>query len=542
VPIIPPTALTLASDSLSVSPWVYTGFIAIVLVLLALDLGVFHRKAHAPSMKESVAWTAFWVALALVFGVGVYFLYNGHVMGLGNAVPVVGSPGETTTLDGFEATKLYITAYLVEKSLSMDNVFVIAMIFTSLAIPTMYQHRVLFWGIVGALIMRGLMIGVGAAVVAKFSWIVYVFGALLIFSAIKMALAKEEQHDFHNSRVVRLISRIIPISRDLEGQRLISHIGGRWHGTPLFVALIIVEVTDLMFAVDSIPAVFAITGDPFIVFTSNIMAILGLRSLYFCLASAMTQFKYLKTALIAVLLFVGVKMCLVHTPFKIPAEISLAVVLGLLISGIAASLLTARGTTETAHPEGILPDRLANSEAQASRGWRWAWAVWKSNRTLRRVCVLTAGSAVILAGLLISPLPGPGLTILGPLGLGILASEFIWARRVADQATQREKGLRRVIDPLFAGISRFWIVPLVAWFWVSAWLLSEHAPVPDWLVWSLAFPVFTPLCYVLYRWSKVRAARRRNSRESAVTPGIHSPRTPPSGTLGTAPTQGREEP
>jgi tellurite resistance protein TerC len=496
-----------------VSPLVYGAFVGVVLVLLALDLGVFHRRAHAPSMRESVGWTAFWVALALAFAGAIFLLYDRHVMGLGLAVPVVGSPGETMVLDGAQATKLYVTAYLVEKSLSMDNVFVIAMIFTALGIPTMYQHRVLFWGIVGALIMRGLMIGVGAAVVASFSWIVYVFGGLLILSALKMALHKDKPYDVHDSRTVRLIGRIIPISRDLEGQRLVSHIGGRWHGTPLLVALIIVEATDLMFAVDSIPAVFAITGDPFLVFTSNIMAILGLRSLYFCLASAMGRFRYLKTALIAVLLFVGVKMCLVHTPYKIPAEISLAVVLGLLVSGMAASLLTARGTAETPAAEGVVPDRAATGV----RGWRWAWAVWKSSRTLRRVCVLAAGSAVIAAGVVISPLPGPGLTILGPLGLGILASEFIWARRVADHALRHEKGLRGVLDRVFVGVSRFWIVPVVAWFWVSAWLLSEHAPGPSWIVWTLAFPIFTPVCYVLYRWAGVRAERRRAGSEAVAS-------------------------
>jgi tellurite resistance protein TerC len=499
----------LASAGPAVSPWVYAVFVAMVLGLLALDLGVFHRRAHTPSLRESVGWTALWVALALLFGAAVYFLYEGHVMGLGDAVPVVGLPGETMALGGAEAAKLYITAYLVEKSLSMDNVFVIAMIFTGLGIPTMYQHRVLFWGILGALAMRGLMIGLGAAVVASVSWIVYVFGALLIFSALKMALHKDAEHDVYNSRTVRLMGRVLPISRDLEGQRLISHIGWRWHGTPLLVALLVVEATDLMFAVDSIPAVFAITADPFLVFTSNIMAILGLRSLYFCLADAMGRFRHLKTALIAVLLLVGIKMCLVHTAWKIPPEIALSVVLGMLVSGVAASLLTSRGAKETPVDEGIVPDRVPGSHT----GWRWALAVWRSSRTLRRVCVLAAGSAVIVAGVLVSPLPGPGLTILGPLGLGILASEFIWARRMADHAMRNENGLRGVVDRVFVGVSRFWIVPLVAWFWVSAWLLSEHAPGPSWIVWSLAFPIFTPVCYVVFRWAKVRVERRRAAEE-----------------------------
>lgn len=498
--------ISLAESGLGVSPWVYAIFVAFVLVLLALDLGVFHRKAHAPSMREALGWTAVWVVLALLFAGAVYWMYDTHTMGLGLSVPVVGSPGETIEVTGAEATKLYITAYLIEKSLSMDNVFVIAMIFTAFAIPTAYQHRVLFWGILGALIMRGIMIGIGAAVVASVSWIVYVFGGLLIVSAIKMALAKEGAHDPRDSRVVRLISKIIPISTELEGQKLVSHVGGRWHGTPLLVALIVVELTDLMFAVDSIPAVFAITGDPFIVFTSNIMAILGLRSLYFCLASAMSHFRFLKTALIAVLLFVGIKMCLVHTAWKVPAEISLAVVVGLLVSGIAASLLAgAAGSPETPIEEGIVPDHPDDTIKQ-QHGWRWALAVWRSSRTLRRVSVLTAGSIVIAVGVIISPLPGPGLTVLGPLGIGIIASEFLWARRLASKAAHHERGLRAVLERIFAGISRLWIVPTVALFWGLAWFLSTQAEEHSWLVWSLAFPIFTPACYVLYRWYGARQA------------------------------------
>ncbi len=510
--------LTSCAQASAVSPWVYAGFIALVLALLALDLGVFHRKAHAPTMRESVGWTAFWIFLALLFCGAVYLLYERHAMGLGLAVPVVGSPGETTVLDGFEAAKLYLTAYLVEKSLSMDNVFVIAMIFTAFGIPNQYQHRVLFWGILGALVMRGVMIGIGAAVVARFSWIVYVFGGVLIFSALKMALAKEGRHDLSNSRVVRLLGRVVPISRELEGQRLVSRIGGRWHGTPLLVALVVVEATDVMFAVDSIPAVFAITGDPFLVFTSNIMAILGLRSLYFCLASAMTHFRYLKAALIAVLLFVGIKMCLVHTPWKVPPEISLAVVVGILVSGIAASLLSGAagdrkpGTDDAGPAEAAAVAR----DVEGRHGWRWALAVWRSSRVLRRVCVLTVGSLVVLTGVLLSPLPGPQLSILGPLGLGIIAGEFLWARRLVAYAAEREKGARGVMDKVLVRVSRLWIVPVVAWFWGSAWLLSEHGPVNKWVVWSLAFPVFTPVCYLIFRWSKVRAAARAVRRAGPI--------------------------
>lgn len=500
---------SLATVASAASPWVYAGFIGIVLLLLAIDLGVFNRKAHAPSMREAVGWSAVWISLALLFSGIVYFLYENHTLGLGRAVPVVGSAGETTTLDGAGAVKVYLTAYLVEKSLSIDNVFVIAMIFSSLAIPVAFQHRVLYWGILGALVMRGLMIGVGSRVIAEFSWIVYVFGGLLVVSALRMAFSREDAHDPRRGRLVRLImGRIIPLSADLDGQRLISPIGGIWHATPLLVALVVIEATDLMFAVDSIPAVFAIIGDPFIVFTSNIMAILGLRSLYFCLASAMMQFRYLKSALVAVLLFVGIKMCLVHTAWKIPAEISLAVILGLLISGITASLLARVGASEAPVEGGLVPD-VRRRPASAVDAWRLAIALWRSSRTLRRVAVLTVGSLLVLTGLVISPLPGPGLTILGPLGIGILASEFLWARRIARHEVVRERSLRSRLDAVLIRFPRLLIIPAVALLWFAAVALSRYTNLPSWAMWSLTVPILTPMLYVLYRWHKVRAGRRR---------------------------------
>ncbi|MCL4221164.1 MAG: TerC family protein [Phycisphaerales bacterium] len=341
--------LTFALE-VGISPWMFVGFVGIVIVLLALDLGVFHRRAHAPRMRESLAWTAFWILLGLAFASVVYWLYQNHVGGLGQHVPIVGRPGQTETVLGGEATKVYITAYLLEKSLSVDNLFVIAMIFASLGIPPAYQHRVLFWGILGALITRGLMICVGSAVVASFAWVVYVFGGLLILSAIKMMVSEPGSGDPREHWAVRLAGRVLPISASIEGQRLLSHEGGRWHGTPLLVALVVIEATDVMFAVDSIPAVFALTGDPFIVFTSNIMAILGLRSLYFCLASAMAHFRFLKGAVITVLLFVGVKMCLVHTDWKVPTEVSMGVIVGLLALGVIASLALPKRNAEPVFP------------------------------------------------------------------------------------------------------------------------------------------------------------------------------------------------
>jgi tellurite resistance protein TerC len=318
----------------------YAGFIGIILTILLLDLGVFHRKAHEVTAREAIRWTIVWVSCALLFNVAVYFLYEHHVFGLGLEVPVLGSPGTTMTVRGFEAAKLYITGYLIEESLSMDNVFVIAVILGSLGIPAKYQHRVLFWGIMGAVVMRGLMIFVGVTLIEHFAWISYVFGAVLIITAVRMAfMGEDEQADPSKSTIFRLIKRFIPVTTKFDGQRFFTRMEGVLHATPLLVALVMVEFTDLIFAVDSIPAIFAITADPFIVFTSNIFAILGLRSLYFCLAAMIRHFRYVKPALVLVLLFIGIKMCLVHTPYKIDTDISVGVVLGMLATGVVASLL-----------------------------------------------------------------------------------------------------------------------------------------------------------------------------------------------------------
>lgn len=317
--------------------WLYAGFVALICLLLSLDLGVFHRQAHIVGMKEAVTWTIVWVVAALVFNVWVYFAYEGHWLGIGRDVTQL--DGSVRAVQGAEAAKLYLTGYLVEKSLAMDNVFVIAMIFSYFAVPAVYQHRVLFWGIVGALVMRGAMIAVGAALIQQFSWIVYVFGGFLILTAFKMALIKSEGIRPDKNPVVRLVRRLYPVSREYHGQKFFVRINGTRTATPLFLALVMVEFTDLIFAVDSIPAIFAITADPFLVFTSNIFAILGLRALYFCLANLMHRFQYLKPALIAILFFVGVKMMLVHSPYKIDNTLSLAVVVMILVTGVAASLI-----------------------------------------------------------------------------------------------------------------------------------------------------------------------------------------------------------
>jgi len=327
--------------------WAYAGFLALVLVFLALDLGVFHREAHAVGMREAVTWTVVWVSAALAFNLLIFFGYEAHWLGLGLDVPQLDGSVKPV-VDGLEAAKLFLTGYLVEKSLSMDNVFVIALIFGYFAVPARYQHRVLFWGILGALVLRGAMIAVGAQLIHRFAWVIYVFGGFLILTAVKLALTKTEGIDPEKNVLIRLVRRLVPVTSTYDGQRFFTRLDGRRAATPLFLALVMVEFTDLVFAVDSIPAIFAITADPFLVLTSNIFAILGLRALYFCLAGLIHRFHYLKPALVGVLGFVGVKMLLVKTPWKVDNAVSLAVVLTILTLGVVASVVSSRRSGERA--------------------------------------------------------------------------------------------------------------------------------------------------------------------------------------------------
>jgi tellurite resistance protein TerC len=295
--------------------WPWIGFNVFVLIMLALDLGVFNRKSHVISVKESISWTLVWIALALTFNLGI-----GHFMGNDKALE-------------------FLTGYVIEKSLSVDNIFVIALLFSYFSVPPRYQHKVLFWGILGALVMRATMIAVGAKLIAEFAWIIYVFGAFLILTGIKM-IAKQET-DIHPEKtlVVRLFRRFIPVTRDYhDGHFFVRHQGALM-ATPLFIALLVVEFTDLIFAVDSIPAIFAVTRDPFIVYTSNVFAILGLRSLYFALAGVLDKFHYLKFGLGLVLTFVGIKMLLGHSPWRIDTHISLGVIILILTGSVIASLV-----------------------------------------------------------------------------------------------------------------------------------------------------------------------------------------------------------
>jgi tellurite resistance protein TerC len=343
---------------------IWVGFVALILLLLALDLGVLHRKAHVVSMKEALLMSGVWIALGLAFSVFVYYGYEYHWLGLGSAVDSV----DNTINDGQSAMIKYLTGYIIEKSLSVDNIFVIAMLFGFFAVPAIYQHRVLFWGIVGALFMRAIMIVVGAALIAEFHWILYVFGGFLIITAFKMFFMTTENSDPNQNIVIRTTRKLFPITSHYHGEHFLVRAGslasqeseipgspvgpdeavskvkaGTLMLTPLALALVMVETTDLIFAVDSIPAIFAITADPFLVFTSNVFAMLGLRSLYFALAGMISKFKYLKPALAMVLLVVGVKMLtakwLKETLGDYFNFYLLGVVLLIIAAGIVASLL-----------------------------------------------------------------------------------------------------------------------------------------------------------------------------------------------------------
>jgi tellurite resistance protein TerC len=296
---------------------IWVGFNLFILLLLALDLGVFHRKAHAVSLKEAGLWSAVWVALAMTFNAGIWWLR------------------------GAEPAVQFLTGYLIEKSLSVDNVFVFALLFGYFAVPAAYQHRVLFWGILGALVLRGAFILAGTALLASFHWVIYVFGAFLILTGIRMALHRDEELHPERNPLLRLARRWIPVTDGYREGKLFVREGGKRLATPLFLVLLLIESTDLVFAVDSIPAIFAVTRDPFLVYTSNVFAILGLRSLYFLLAGVMGKFVYLKLGLSAVLVFVGAKMTLAEW-VKVPPMISLAVIAALLSIAVFASLAKSR--------------------------------------------------------------------------------------------------------------------------------------------------------------------------------------------------------
>jgi tellurite resistance protein TerC len=312
-------------DPVQITPWHWTGFILCVLIFLALDLGLFHRRPHAIKFKEALAWTALWFALAMLFAGGMAYWR------------------------GREEAVQFTAGYIIEFSLSLDNVLVIALIFSWFHVPREFQHRLLFWGIIGALVMRGIMIGVGAALIHQFAWVLYVFGGLLVCAGVKMLLTGDKLIQPEKNPVLRLARKLFPVTHDFAGGKFFTRLDGRFALTPMTLVLLLVETSDLIFAVDSVPAVFSVTRQAFIVFTSNVFAILGLRSLYFVLAGALNYFRYLKIGLSIVLMFIGIKMLLEphgHSPLwfqiNIHTGISLFVVAAILSIAILLSVIAAR--------------------------------------------------------------------------------------------------------------------------------------------------------------------------------------------------------
>ena len=293
--------------------WVWIGFTLFVLSMLALDLGVFHRKSHEVTIKEALVWSGVWVVLALLFNLGVYYW-----RGYGPALE-------------------FLTGYLIEKSLSVDNIFVFMLIFTYFRVPPRYQHRALFWGVLGALVMRAILIALGISLIQRFHWVIYVFGAFLILTGVKMVLNKDKEIDPERNPALKIFRRFVPVTDDYRGGKFFVKQEGSYFATPMLIVLLIVETTDIIFAVDSIPAILAITLDPFIIYSSNVFAILGLRALYFALAGVMKLFHHLHYGLSAILVFVGGKMLLADF-YKIPVGLALGVIAGILIISVLASL------------------------------------------------------------------------------------------------------------------------------------------------------------------------------------------------------------
>lgn len=317
----------------TVPAWIWIAFTLFILGLLALDLGVFNRKSHIVTVKQALTWTGVWITLSMIFCAGIWKFYKPQ-----SAVE-------------------FLTGYLVEYALSVDNIFVFLLIFGYFKVKPEHQHKVLFWGIIGALIMRALMITLGAALLHQFEWVIYIFGAFLIYTGLKLGFGGDTEVDPSHNPVINFAKRFVPVAPDFHGSKFFIIENGKRMATPLFIVLLVVETTDLVFAVDSIPAIFGVTKDPFIVYTSNIFAILGLRSLYFALSGVMDRFHYLKYALAFILAFIGLKMLVGHSPYPIPTPVALAVVVGALAIAVVASLMRPLpAEPHQAHDHSIWPE------------------------------------------------------------------------------------------------------------------------------------------------------------------------------------------
>lgn len=436
--------------------WLWVGFLAFVLVMLWLDLAVVNRRAHVVRVREALAWTGVCVGLALAFNVLVYFIYRHHWLGMG-----LDDAGAAVPHAGRTAAVQFFTGWLVEYSLSVDNIFVMVVIFQYFRIAPEHQHRVLFWGVLGALVMRGAMIGVGTAVIERFHWAIYVLAGFLLFSAGRMLFAGDESRDPERSWTLRLARRVLRVSPQPDGVRFLTRVDGRLKATPLLLVLVVVELTDVVFAVDSIPAIIGITSDPFLVFTSNVFAILGLRSLYFALAAFMKQFRYLKVALVFVLAFVAAKMIMGGLGIDISTGLSLGVIAGMLVAGVGASLL------ETRREQQRIRMPIDDLSDAADRLWRRS----------RRTVILVVGLTIVALSVPIGLLPGPGGIAVAVAGLALLATEFVWARNLLRTVKAKAEAISAHAASMVPKKPRLWLIPLV---WAIAALIEVGI--------ALAFP------------------------------------------------------
>lgn len=380
---------------------------SIFTTLIVLDLGVIHRKVREISLYEALALSAFWISTGLGFAVFIYFAYARHWFG-------------SSPLDGHEAFIQYLTAFSLEKMLSLDNLFVMALIFHQLRIPVPQQHRVLFIGICFAIILRGVFILSGMYLIDRFDWMVYVFGVILIFSALKVLATTAEDDNIKENFLISWLRKRIPIEPAIAGNHFFLRVDGRLVLTPLFIALIMVESADVMFAMDSIPAVIAVSRDPFIVYSSNVFAVLGLRALYFVLATALRQFRYLKLSMVMILIYIGIKMLLSHL-YPVTALTSLLVICAIMLLGVLASLVDKRrGNVLATSP---VVEELGRFYAMTFAG-------------IKRIAILLIGTSVVIVGIIMIFTPGPAIVVI-PAGLAILATEFVWARRILRYFKQR---------------------------------------------------------------------------------------------------------
>lgn len=484
-----------AGSAMTIFLW--GGFLVFVLLMLAADLGIINRRSRVVGVRQAVIWTCVCIALALAFNVLVYFIYEYHWMGADLPGASLLGPGPPRP-EGRDAAQQFFAGWLVEYSLSLDNIFVMAIIFRYFRVPAEQQHRVLFWGILGALIMRGAMIAAGTALIRAFSWTQYIFGAFLIITAVRMLFAGDEHPDPDRSWVVRTARKIIPVApTGGEGTRFFTRVDGRLMATPLFIVLLTIEATDVVFAVDSIPAILGITQEPFIVFTSNVFAILGLRSLYSALAAIIDKFRYLKTSLVFVLGFVGLKM-VVPPLHHLSTTISLTTIALILCVGLVASAVASR--RERLHRQAPIDDLAEAAEL--------AW------RRSRKIVILVLGlTLVLIIAPVVGLLPGPGGIAVAVGGLALLATEFVWARNLLKGLKAKAQGLAEVA---VGKRPRLWLIPVV--FAALGLVIGVVILVrPQWTRLVLLASI-GPTLAVLF-WAYVAVKRWRDLKRAAAAGG-----------------------